>query len=253
MDIIVSIMTGIFAGLILIYILKHCYLISSIVKEKYKPYFKLNLLEQIIDIEILLLLFCISLIVLCFFKERFDLDINIVDILINIGCSIITTVVLSVIIYFKFLKHIPDETKKQIDTLLNDRLGYETTNHNAVLQKSDSVQNFLSTEHSEIRQSINSTNKSISYLYGEFNTDRELKRLQYEYLKDNDKAIIDAVNKISVLGEALEKTNYENAALKAEVEELKQENKKVVQENIKLKEQLFENQNKQTNHLTQNL
>ena len=33
--------------------------------------------------------------------------------------SIITTVVLSVIIYFKFLKHIPDETKKQIDTLLN--------------------------------------------------------------------------------------------------------------------------------------
>lgn len=36
---------------------------------------------------------------------------------------------LILIIYFKFLKHIPDETKKQIDTLLNDRLGYETTNH----------------------------------------------------------------------------------------------------------------------------
>lgn len=248
MDIIVSIMTGIFAGLILIYILKHCYLISNIVKKRYKPYFKLNLLEQIIDIEILLLLFCIFLIVLCFFKEWFDLDINIVDILINIGCSIITTVVLSVVIYFKFLKHIPDETKKQIDTLLNDRLGYEATNHNAVLQKSNSVQNFLSTEHSEIKQSISSANKSISYLYGEFNTDRELKKLQYEYLKDNDKTIIDAVNKISVLGEALEKTNYENAALKAEVEELKQKN-------IKLKEQLAqyikpEHNNKHTNQLT---
>lgn len=247
MNIIVSAIIGIFAGLILIYILKHCYLISSIVKEKYKPYFKLNLLEQIIDIEILLLLFCISLIVLCFFKERFDLDINIVDILINIGCSIITTVVLSVIIYFKFLKHIPDETKKQIDTLLNDRLGYETTNHNAVLQKSDSVQNFLSTEHSEIKQSISSANKSISYLYGEFNIDKELKKLQYEYLKDNDKTIIDAVNKISVLGEALEKTNYENTALKAE-------NEKVVQENVKLKEQLAqyinsEHNNKQTQAL----
>ena len=247
MDIIVSAIIGIFAGLILICIFKHCCSISKIIKERYKPYFKLNLLEQIIDIEILLLLFCILLLMLYFFnKEWLGLDINIADILINIGCSIITTVVLSVIIYFKFLKHIPDETKKQIDTLLNDRLGYETTNHNAVLQKSDSVQNFLSTEHSEIKQSISSTNKSISYLYGEFNTDRELKRLQYEYLKDNDKAVIDAVNKISVLGEALEKTNYENLALKAEVEELKQENKK-------LKEQLFENQNKQTNHLTQNL
>lgn len=158
--------------------------------------------------------------------------------------SIITTVVLSVVIYFKFLKHIPDETKKQIDTLLNDRLGYETTNHNAVLQKSDSVQNFLSTEHSEIKQSISSANKSISYLYGEFNTDRELKKLQYEYLKDNDKTIIDAVNKISVLGEALEKTNYENATLK-------DENEKIVQENIKLKKQLaqyinLEHDNKQT-------
>ena len=112
------------------------------------------------------------------------------------------------------------------------------------MQKSDSVQNFLSTEHSEIKQSISSANKSISYLYGEFNTDRELKRLQYEYLKDNDKTIIDAVNKISVLGEALEKTNYENAALKAE-------NEKVVEENIKLKEQLAqyinpEHYNKQT-------
>ena len=247
MNIIVSAIIGIFAGLILICIFKHCCLISKIIKERYKPYFKLNLLEQIIDIEILLLLFCISLIMLCFFnKEWFGLDINIADILINIGCSIITTVVLSVIIYFKFLKHIPDETKKQIDTLLNDRLGYEITNHNAVLQKSDSVQKFLSTEHSEIRQSINSTNKSISSLCGEFNTERELKKLQYEYLKDNDKAVIDAVNKISVLGEALEKTNYENLTLKAE-------NEKVIQENIKLKEQLFENQNKQTNHLTQNL
>ena len=247
MNIIVSAIIGIFAGLILICIFKHCCLISKIIKERYKPYFKLNLLEQIIDIEILLLLFCILLLMLYFFnKEWLGLDINIADILINIGCSIITTVVLSVIIYFKFLKHIPDETKKQIDTLLNDRLGYETTNHNAVLQKSDSVQNFLSTEHSEIKQSISSANKSISYLYGEFNTDRELKRLQYEYLKDNDKAVIDAVNKISVLGEALEKTNYENLALKAEVEELKQENKK-------LKEQPFENQNKHTNHLTQNM
>ena len=74
-----------------------------------------------------------------------------------------------------------------------------------------------------------------------------MKRLQYEYLKDNDKAVIDAVNKISVLGEALEKTNYENTALKAE-------NEKVVQENVKLKEQLAqyinsEHNNKQTQAL----
>lgn len=229
-----------------IYVVKHICLISKIIKEKHKPYFKLNLLKQIIDIEVLVFLLCVFLTLLFFLnKENLELNISIFDILINVGCSIVATIVLSVIIYFKFLKHIPDETKKQIDDLLNKRLGYETTNHNAVLKKSDNMQNFLSSEHSEIRQSINSAKENISSLYGEFKTEKELKKLQYEYLKDNDKNIIDSINKISALGESLEKVNYKNLTLK-------EENRKLIEENIKLKEQLAQYQQPEhTNKFTQ--
>lgn len=245
---IINVVIGAFIELILICIVKHICLIFKIIKEKYKPYFKLNLLKQVINIEILLLLLCISSIVFFFInKEELNLNVTIFDILVNVGCSIAATIVLSVIIYFKFLKHIPDETKKQIDNLLNDRLGYETTNHNAVLQKSDSMQNFLSTEHSEIKQNINSAKENISLLYCEFNAEKELKKLQYEYLKDNEKNIIDNINKISALGESLEKVNYENLNLKVENSELKQENNR-------LKKQLAQYQKPEhTNNLTQTM
>ena len=66
----------------------------------------------------------------------------------------------------------------------------------AFLKKSDDVQSFLAREHSETRQSINSAKENIASFYGEFNTEKELKKLQYEYLKNNDKDIIDSINKI---------------------------------------------------------
>lgn len=50
-------------------IIKHISLISKIIKEKDKPYFKLNLLEQIIDIELLLVLIC-GLLLIFFFINK---------------------------------------------------------------------------------------------------------------------------------------------------------------------------------------
>lgn len=233
---------------IFICIIKHICLISKIIKEKHKAYFKLNLLEQIIDIELLLVLLC-GLLWIFFFinKEVFILNVSILDILINVGCSLLATAVLSIIIYYKFLKHIPDETKSKIDDLLNDRLGYETTNHNAVLKKSDDVQSFLAREHSEIRQSINSAKENIASFYSEFNTEKELKKMRYDYLKDNDKSIVDSINKISLLGESLEKLNCENLTLK-------EKNRQLIQENIKLKNELTQYQQiKHNNYHTQSL
>lgn len=107
--------------------------IYKIKKQKSASYYKLNILKEIINIELSLLLICIFIVTFCLVnKEDSSLD-YFISIIINIACSIGATVLLSVIIYFKFLKHIPEETKTQIDSLLNERLGYETTNHNAVL------------------------------------------------------------------------------------------------------------------------
>ncbi len=54
---------------IFIYVIKHISLISKIIKEKHKPYFKLNLLEQIIDVELLLFLLC-GLLLIFFFINK---------------------------------------------------------------------------------------------------------------------------------------------------------------------------------------
>ena len=57
------------SALTIIDIIKHISLISKIIKEKDKPYFKLNLLEQIIDIELLLVLIC-GLLLIFFFINK---------------------------------------------------------------------------------------------------------------------------------------------------------------------------------------
>ncbi len=232
-----------------IYAIKYTIAIRDIIKNKKQPFFKLKLFEQIINVEILLLLFCVALTIYFYISyEVIDLDTNIINILINIGCSIATTVLMSVIVYFKFLKHIPDETKKQIDNLLNERLGYETTNHNAVIQKGDDVRKSLSDEHAELRQNVISVTKELTSLSGKLDNDKELKRLQYEYLNYNNKSIVESINNISSLGEILQEVNYENVELKQQCRNSKIEIEKLTQENEELKKQLVQYQ---TNNFTQ--
>lgn len=184
--------------IIFIYAVKYIAAIRNVLKDRNKPYFKLNLLGNIIDIEILLLILCVSSIVYFYInKGAPKMDTYIIDILINIGCSIAATAIMSAIIYFKFLKHIPDETRKQIDHLLNERLGYETTNHCAVIQKGDEVRKTLSDEHTEIRQNIISAAKEITYLTGKIDNEKEMKKTQYDYLNNNSKSIVENIAKIS--------------------------------------------------------
>ena len=199
-------------------IVKNILEIRIIKQNKDEPYTNFKILEKIINTEILfLILFFNSTAFLFTNKDVLSVSDYVIDILINIGCSIVTTIALSVFIYFKFLKHIPDENRKQIDKLLNERLGYETTNHNAVIQKGDSVQKSLSDEHSEIREYLVTSNNKLSDLSHKFDSEKELKTLQYNCLNDNHKSIIENINKISSLGEALQNVNYENRNLKVEL------------------------------------
>lgn len=197
----------------------------------------------------------IFILLICYF---FDINQNndsiniLISLIITIGCSIATSAILTVIVYFKFLKHIPEETKKSIDDLLNSRLGYETTNHNANLENTNIAKESLSREHSEIKQNISTVNnniftvsKDVIRIKDEIRTDRKLKDLQYNYLNDNDKTVIESINKIKVLGDSLQKVNYENQLLKAENEKLKLENEQ-------LNNTLSMNQ-KRTNKFTQHM
>lgn len=55
------------------------------------------------------------------------------EILIGLITGAISSLVFTSISYFAFLHKIPEKTYERIEKLLNDRLGYETTNHNAVM------------------------------------------------------------------------------------------------------------------------
>lgn len=134
------------------------------------------------------------------------------DLLVNIGISLITSLALSIFIYYKYLKRIPDENKNAIDKLLNDRLGYETTNHNAQLQKSDSVRMELSHEHDRLETLIAKVNNTAVAI----KTTEDVKREQYLTLKDDYKLIVDSVNKLSLIAEAMRTINADNEFLKTD-------------------------------------
>ncbi len=213
-------------------------------KHRGEPYYILNLLKYLVYVEIELLALDCTVIFMLSIIRSFDMDFWL-DILINVSCSIGVSIVVTLIAYFKFLKHIPEETKKQIDKLLNDRLNYESTNHSAVMQKGDSVQKLLSDEHKEIRynidwtkEKINTASREIAVLSTKLDNEKEIKKLRYESLNDNSKSIIQNINKISSLGELLQEVNYENLKLKAENYNLRNDNQNLAQENKELKQQL---------------
>lgn len=56
---------------------------------------------------------------------------------------------------FTFLHKIPEKTYEKIEKLLNDRLGYETTNHNAVMgalnPNNEFLLNLVSKDHRELK------------------------------------------------------------------------------------------------------
>lgn len=231
-------------------------------QKKYRgePYYMLNLLKYLVYVEIELLVLNFTVIFMLSIIRSFDMNFWL-DILINVACSICVSIVITLIAYFKFLKHIPEETKKQIDKLLNDRLNYESTNHSTVMQKGDFVQKALSDEHKDIRnnidktkEQINTASREIAVLSTKLDNEKEIKKLRYESLNDNSKSIIQNINKISSLGELLQEVNYENSKLKAENYNLKNDNQKLTQENENLKQQLSHYQSHiYTNNSTQTM
>lgn len=203
-----------------------------------KPFHKLYFCEQIINLEIeLIIIVFIFLLILIINKGENDFNM-LKDILINVLCSLFTSISVTIFIYYKFLKHIPQETENKINNLLNDRLNHETYNHNAVLHKADTSQNFLSNEHSEIQKNLKNVEIKIYTLSSEMKSDKEQKNLQYSILKDNDKDIVDNINKIYALGESLKELNSENIQLKNDKDLMKRQIEHLTKQNIILQNEI---------------
>lgn len=142
-------------------------------------------------------------------------DLMWMNILAGTISSILATAAMTTIVYFKFLKHIPEETEKKINNLLNQRLNYETTNHNALISNLHQSENHLSDEHS-------SMGRDIIKLSSAWDTQREEKRQQYQELKKEYQRIIDSISTLKDFGEIFRQINSENNRLQKENQSLKQ-------------------------------
>lgn len=84
-----------------------------------------------------------------------DIFQEIQEILISLITGAISSLVFTSISYFAFLHKIPEKTYEKIEKLLNDRLGYETTNHNAVMgalnPNNEVLLNLVSKDHRELK------------------------------------------------------------------------------------------------------
>lgn len=166
-----------------------------------------------------------------------------INILINIGTSIFFSVGTSLFVYYKFLKRLPEESKNQIEELLNKRLNYETTNHNATLQNSNSNRESLSKEHINLLNKIDDMERRLSDIKStvkdvssRFDIEKAIKEEQYSSLNKNATDIVDSISNLSTFGEAFEKINLENIRLKDENLKLTSENQRLREwiDNVKL-------------------
>jgi hypothetical protein len=130
------------------------------------------------------------------------------DLLVNIAAAVITALAVTVFVYYKFLRKIPDETRQKTDRLLNDRLGYETQNHHATMQSITLEAHHLSDEHRDIK---NGVTELIVY--------QKTKKAQYENLSDQYKSIADSVSNLAGFGEIMEGLYQENQELRRIVRE----------------------------------
>lgn len=180
-----------------------------------QPYAKLRLWKEIIDWQLLLLV--IFAIISLISMRMEDSGYMLKDILINVGCSVVVSISLSIFIYYKYLKRIPDENKNKIEELLNNRLNYETSNHNSVLASLNPNNAHLSREHDNILHSVGKISDII--IRHDANS-----KASYKLLESDQKILVDSVKNLSVFSTVLQQLKQENYSLNKQNQQLLEEN-----------------------------
>lgn len=96
------------------------------------------------------------------------------NIIIGVVSSCISSFVVIIISYYKFLKRIPEATEGKINQLLNDRLNYETTNHNSVMCMLNPNNSALSTEHHNMHRDISDIKTDVKVIRSQRDADYRL-------------------------------------------------------------------------------
>lgn len=114
----------------------------------------------------------------------------IIDLIMNAATSIMLSVFLVIFSYYKFLRKIPQETKQEIDQLLNDRLGYETSNHNSIMEALNPNTQVLSSDHREIRAQLTNINANVEVI-------KKQKDVDYRLLNNSERQIVHSIDTLA--------------------------------------------------------
>ena len=135
------------------------------------------------------------------------------EILVSILTGAITSAGVTIFAYFKFLRKIPEETEDKINKLLNDRLNYETSNHNSLVQMMSPTNEHLSSEHREIQRDINNIKFNVKDL-------KNKRKADYSLMNDAGKKILSSIDDLTQFSYLLTDLNNKNMKLKEENQQL---------------------------------
>lgn len=159
-----------------------------------------------------------------------------IGVLVDLIVGVSSSIALSIFIYYRYLKKIPETTEAKINDLLNQRLGYETTNHNAVLSMLEmkispntrDLSHNLSKEHDDLKRILDA-------LYKQANEDKIIHEAAAKDMTTQQVRISQSVETLAIFEGVMESLVVKN-------QQLKEENKTISEQYKQLEDKLEQTQ-----------
>jgi hypothetical protein len=148
------------------------------------------------------------------------------NIAVNVAVSLISSVLVIVFSYYKFLRRIPETTEKRVNDLLDKRLCHETVNHNAQMQalNPDNAQlmRALNPDNAQLakdlaahdQRAISKLEKLVEYQ----NTETGRRERSLELMASNEKIITSSVNNLKMFQIIMENLVVKNQEIHEELQ-----------------------------------
>lgn len=169
------------------------------------------------------------------------------DIIMSIVTGIVPSIFVTIFIYYKYLKKIPDETEKKVNELLNDRLNYETAQHEGTMRALNPDNAQLSIDHRQILNDQRKINENLLNIAGKMNSYEQDKETQYRLLNGESISVVNIIEKLNLFSELYQKTNKkvydlekQNSLLKERLDLSKEKINQLEKKNSELKKEIEE-------------
>lgn len=142
----------------------------------------------------------------------------------QITISVVSTMIISlstlILTAFLFLRKIPEQTRDQVEELLNERLKNETENHNAVMTALNPDTKSLAAEHKELQRTVAQT---LEHLHIE----KAVREEREKHLTGEQKSIDMHIEALRSFADVMAKQQVQISQLQEHIHSLEQQNTKL--------------------------